>query len=56
MKRRNDSHYDIVKSLEDSGLLLKGVTTTVENETKEQSGVSLGMIWGTLGASQGVRE
>ena len=44
MKRRNNRHYDIIKSLEDSGLLLKGVTTTMENETKEQSGVSLGMI------------
>ena len=51
MKRRNNRHYDIVKSLEDSGLLLKGVTATMENETKEQSGVSLGKIWGTLGAS-----
>ena len=27
---------DIVKSLEDSGLLLKGVSETIENETKEQ--------------------
>ena len=26
----------IVKSLEDSGLLLKGVTKTIKNETKEQ--------------------
>ena len=26
----------IVKSLEDSGLLLKGVTETVQNEVKEQ--------------------
>ena len=28
----------IVKSLEDSGLLLKGVTKTVRNEVKEQKG------------------
>ena len=28
----------IVKSLEDSGLLLKGVTKTVQNEVKEQKG------------------
>ena len=28
----------IVKSVEDSGLLLKGVTETVENEVKEQKG------------------
>ena len=27
---------DIVKSLEDSGLLLKGVSETIQNETKEQ--------------------
>ena len=29
---------EIVKSLEDSGLLLKGVTETVQNEVKEQKG------------------
>ena len=28
----------IVKSLEDSGLLLKGVTESVQNEVKEQNG------------------
>ena len=28
----------IVKSLEDSGLLLKGVSETIQNEAKEQSG------------------
>ena len=41
----------IVKSLEDSGLLLKGVTETVQNELKEQKGVFLSMLLGTLGAS-----
>ena len=41
----------IVKSLEDSGLLLKGVTETVQNEVKEQKGGFLGMLLGTLGAS-----
>ena len=41
----------IVKSLEDSGLLLKGVTKTVQNEVKEQKGGFLGMLLGTLGAS-----
>ena len=40
----------IVKSLEDSGLLLKGVTETVQNEVKEQKGGFLSMILGTLGA------
>ena len=41
----------IVKSLEDSGLLLKGVTKTVQNEVKEQKGGFLSMLLGTLGAS-----
>ena len=41
----------IVKSLEDSGLLLKGVTETVQNEVKEQKGGYLSMLFGTLGAS-----
>ena len=40
----------IVKSLEDSGLLLKGVTETVKNEVKEQKGGFLSMFLGTLGA------
>ena len=39
----------IVKSLEDSGLLLKGVTGTVQNEVKE--GGFLSMLLGTLDAS-----
>ena len=41
----------IVKSLEDSGSLLKGVTETVQNEIKEQKGGFLSMLLGTLGAS-----
>ena len=41
----------IVKSLEDSGLLLKGVTESVQNEIKEQKGEFLSMLLGTLGAS-----
>ena len=41
----------IVKSLEGSGLLLKGVTETVQNEVKEQKGGFLSMLLGTLGAS-----
>ena len=39
----------IVKSLEDSGLLLKGVTETVQNEAKEQKRGFLSMLLGTLG-------
>ena len=41
----------IVKSLEDSGSLLKGVTERVQNEVKEQKGRFLSMLLGTLGAS-----
>ena len=41
----------IVKSLEDSGLLLKGVTETVQNEVKEQKGGFLSMLLGRLVAS-----
>ena len=42
---------EIVKPLEDSVLLLKGVTETVQNELKEQKGGFLSMLLGTLGAS-----
>ena len=41
----------IVKYLEDSGLLLKGVTETVQNEVKEQNWGFISMLVGTLGAS-----
>ena len=41
----------MVKSLEDSGLLLKGVTETVQNEVKEQKRRFLSALLGTLGAS-----
>ena len=41
----------IVKSLGDSGLLLKGVSETIQNEAKEQKGGFLSMLLGTLGAS-----
>ena len=33
-----DDLIEIVKSLEDSGLLLEGVTESVQNEIKEQKG------------------
>ena len=42
---------EIVKSLEDSGLLLEGVSETIQNEAKEQKGGFLSMLLGTLGAS-----
>ena len=41
----------IVKSFEDSDLLLKGVSKTVQNEAKERKGGFLSMLLGTLGAS-----
>ena len=41
----------IVKSLKDSGFLLKGVSETIQNEATEQKGGFLGMLLGTLGAS-----
>ena len=43
----------IVKSLEDSGILLKGVSEIIQNEAKEQKGWFLSMLLGTLGASLG---
>ena len=39
------------KYLEDSGLLVKDVTQTIENETKEQKSGFLKMLLATLGAS-----
>ena len=41
----------IVRSLEDLGLLLKGVSETNQNEAKEQKGGFLSMLLGALGAS-----
>ena len=41
----------IVQGLEDSNILLKAVTKTIKNETKEQKGGFLSMLLGTLGAS-----
>ena len=41
----------IVQVLEDSNILLKGVTKTIKNGTKEQKGVFLSKLLGALGAS-----
>ena len=41
----------IIQALENSNILLKGVTKTIKNETKEQKGGFLSMLLGTLGAS-----
>ena len=40
-----------IEALENSGILLKGVSKTIENEAKEQRGGFLSMLLGTLGAS-----
>ena len=41
----------IVQALEDSNILLKGVTGTIKNEAKERKRGLLSMLLGTLGAS-----
>ena len=41
----------IVKSLEESGLLIKGVCETIKNEVKERKEVFLSILLGILGAS-----
>ena len=41
----------IIEALENSGILLKGVSKTIENETKEQRGGFLSILLGNLGAS-----
>ena len=41
----------VVQSLEDSNILLKGVSKTIKNETKEQKGGFLIVLLGTLRAS-----
>ena len=46
-----DDILKIVKSLEDSGVLLKGVSKTIQNEAKEQRGEFLSMLLDTLGDS-----
>ena len=49
-KEMNDI-MKIVKSLEESGLLIKSISETIKNEVKIQKGRFLGMLLGTLGAS-----
>ena len=51
MKLGGGGIIKIVKSIGDSGLLLKGVTETIQNEIKEQKWGFLSMLLGTLGAS-----
>ena len=42
---------EIVQSLENSGLLIKGFSETIKNKVKKQKGRLLGMLLGTLDAS-----
>ena len=46
-----DDLLKIVKSLDDSNVLLKEVSETIQHEAKEQRGGFLSMLSGTLGAS-----
>ena len=52
----NNSKWGIIpngefQALEDSNILLKGVTKTIKDETKEQKSGFLSMLLGTLGAN-----
>ena len=42
---------NIVQSLEESGLLIKGISETIKNKEKEQKGGFFPMLLGTLAAS-----
>ena len=46
-----DGILKIVKSVKDSGVLLKGVSETIQNEAKEQREGFISMLLGTLSAS-----
>ena len=50
-KKIHGSGVKFIIEQEDSGILLKGVTKRIENETKEQRGGFLGMLLGTLEAT-----
>ena len=46
-----DDIMKIIKSLGVAGLLIKGISETIQNEAKKQEVVFLGMLLGTIGAS-----
>ena len=46
-----ENNMKIVKSLEESGLLIKGISKTIKYETKEQKGGFIPMLLGTSAAS-----
>ena len=43
--------FEIIKLLEEKGILVKGTTETTKSEAQKQKGGFLGMLLGTLGAS-----
>ena len=51
LKEDMNNIIKIIKSLEDSGVLIDGVTETVKHETKKQEGGFLGALLETLAAS-----
>ena len=51
LNEKREDIMKIVKSIEDSGLLIKAVTRTVEREAIDQSGAFLVMLLGILGVS-----
>ena len=50
-KEEMNDDIKIVNSLEESGLLIKGISKTIKNETKEQKWGYLKMLLSTLGVS-----
>ena len=50
-KEKMEDILKIVKSLKESGLLIKGVSETINSETKEQKDGFLRILLGTLAAS-----
>ena len=48
---KRDDFMKIVKSLRESGLLMIGVSETIENEAKEQKGGLLSVLFSTLSAT-----
>ena len=51
IEQEDMNEMKIIKALENSGILLKGVSKAIKNETKEQKGGFFSMLLGTLGAS-----
>ena len=45
--KETDNIMNIIKCLEESGLLAEGVSETIKNKTKKQTGGFLSMLFGT---------